>query len=85
MVGVDKSSPYRATLMKLIAAIDKYSVTLQPKDQVLIVMSLDTEDKIIEFIQWVKSKLSGENNLNATETEIVRAAVRIGKQLPPTK
>ena len=83
MVGVDRSSPYRAALMKLIASIDKFAVTLEEKNQVLIVISLDTEEKIMQFNDWVKSKLKGENDLQATETEIVRAAVRIGKELPP--
>ena len=32
---------------------------------------------------WVKSKLVGENDLQATETEIVRAAVKIDKGIEP--
>jgi hypothetical protein len=49
---------------------------------VLIVIKLDTEQKIVEFNEWVKAHLQGENDLQATEVEIVRAAVRIGKNIP---
>ena len=81
MVGVDKSSPYREALISLINSINQ-AVSLKPENQVLIVMKLDTEQKIVEFNEWVKSHLQGENNLQATEVEIVRAAVRIGKNIP---
>ena len=81
MVGVDKSSPYRQALMSLINSINQV-VSLKPENQVLIVMQLDTEQKIIEFNEWVKAHLQGENNLQATEVEIVRAAVKISKNIP---
>ena len=54
-------------------------VTLKAENQVLIVIKLNTEDKIIKFNDWVKTKLKGENDLQATEEEIVRAAVKIDK------
>ena len=81
MVGVDKSSPYRQALMSLINSINQ-SVPLKKENQVLIVMQLDTEQKIIAFNEWVKAHLQGENNLQATEVEIVRAAVKISKNIP---
>ena len=82
MLGVDKSSPYRKALITLINAINRV-IPLTPENQVLIVIELDTEEKIIQFNNWVKSRLTGENELDATEVEIVRAAVRIGKGLNP--
>ena len=82
MLGVDKSSPYRKALFVLINAIDRV-IPMKPENQVLIVIRLDTEEKIVQFNNWVKSRLTGENELDATEVEIVRAAVRIGKGLNP--
>ena len=78
MVGVDKSSPYREALISLICSINR-AVSLKEEDQVLIVYSLNTEEKISKFNKWVKSHLKGENELEATDREIVRAAVFIGK------
>ena len=78
MVGVAKSSPYREALISLINSINKV-IPLKEKNQVLLVMQLNSEEKIIKFNEWVKSKLKGENELQTTETEIVRAAVQINK------
>ena len=81
MVGVDKSSPYREALLSLINSINQV-IPLKEENQVLIVMKLNTERKIVIFNEWVKTRLKGENDLQATEEEIVRAAVRIDKGLP---
>ena len=81
IIGVDKSSPYRAALMNMIVSIDNI-IPLEPKNQVLIVMQLDTEEKIQKWFDWIKSRLVGENDLQATEVEIVRAAVKIDKGIP---
>ena len=78
MVGVEKSSPYREGLIGLIVSINKV-IPLKEENKVLIVRSLDTEEKITKFNDWIRIKLKGENDLQATETEIVRAAVQIGK------
>lgn len=82
MLGVDKSSPYRKALFSLINSIDRV-IPLKPENQVLIVMELDTEEKIIQFNNWVKSRLTGENDLDTTEMEIVGVASWIGKGLDP--
>ena len=54
-------------------------IPLEMKNQVLIVMQLDTEEKISQWFKWIRRRLKGGNDLQATETEIVRAAVQIGK------
>ena len=82
MLGVDKSSPYRQALFSLINSINQV-VPMSKENQVLLVIELNTEEKIIKFNNWVKSKLVGENDLQATETEIVRAAVKINKGIEP--
>ena len=78
MLGVHKSSPYREALISLLNAINRV-IPLREENHVLIVMSLDTEEKIIKFGEWIKSRLTGEDDLDATEVEIVRAAVHINQ------
>ena len=78
MAGVAESSPYREALIELILSINEV-IPLSEKNQVLIVIKLDTEEKIRRFNKWIKARLTGENDLDATEQEIVRAAVQIGK------
>ena len=78
MVGVEKSSPYREALMRLINSINA-EIPLEEKNQVLLVMKLNTEEKIIQFNEWVKSNLKN-GKLQAAEAEIVRAAVKIGNE-----
>ena len=77
MVGVDTSSPYREALIDLICSINN-EIPMEMKNQVLIVMKLDTEAKISKFNKWVKQNLKN-GKLQATEAEIVRAAVHIDK------
>ena len=81
MKTLDKSSPYWGALMSLIVSIAKV-VPLKEENQVLIAMKLNTEEKVIKWNEWIKSRLVGENDLQATEVEIVRAAVRIDKGIP---
>ena len=78
MAGVAESSPYREALIGLIVSLDR-AVSLTEPNQVLLVLTLDTEEKIIKFSRWVRNHLTGENEVQATETEIMRAAVQIGK------
>ena len=82
MAGVDKSSPFWGALMSLINSINAV-IPLKPENQVLIAIVLDTEEKIYQFSQWLKSRLTGENDLDTTEIEIVGVASWIGKGLDP--
>ena len=66
----------------MIIDINK-EVSLEKNDQILIVISLDTEEKIHKWFQWIKTKL-GPETLEATDVEIVQAAVFIGKGIEPT-
>lgn len=68
--------------MNMINSINQV-IPLKPENQVLIVMKLNTEKKIQEWFEWIRPRLKGENGLQATETEIVRAAVKIDKGLIP--
>ena len=77
MLGVKKSSPYRKWLMTLINSID-FEIGLSKENQVLIVIKLNTAEKIIKFSNWIKQNLKN-GVLEKTETEIVQKAVHIGK------
>jgi hypothetical protein len=80
MVGVDKSSPYRAMLMRLISSIIE-EVPLTEANQILLVYLLNTEEKIRLFARWILTKIGDhENDLRATEDEIVSAANHINRE-----
>ena len=53
---------------------------MDEEDKVLIVMKLDSRDKILKFNDWVKGRMDGEI-LRTTAPEIVRAAVNIGREI----
>lgn len=78
MVGVEKSSPYREMLFSMINLINRVT-SLSEENQVLIVLKLNTEEKIRKWFDWLRPKWKNENELEATEAEIVRAAVQIDK------
>ena len=81
MKKLDKSSPYWQPLLDMIVTIDSI-IPLTKENQVLITMKLNTEEKIQKWFDWIESKLQGDRDLQATEAEIVRAAVRIDKGIP---
>jgi hypothetical protein len=68
-------NPYRIHLIKLLHSITD-QVPMEMPDIVLIMLHLNTEDRIVRFADWVLSKLDG-NHLNATAREICRAATWI--------
>ncbi len=76
MEQLPDTNPYRQDLAASLHAIEK-QIEMEMADIVLIMMSLNTEEKIVRFAEWVLSKLNGEM-LEATAPEILRAAVRIG-------
>lgn len=84
MEKLDKSSRYWQPLMDMVVSIDNI-IPLKKENQVLIVLKLDTEEKVQKWFDWIASKLKGENDLKATEVEIVRAAVQIAKECDEKK
>ncbi len=82
MAGVERSSPYREALISLILSINQV-VRLQEKNQVLLVMQLDTETKIREFSHWIKRNLEGENSLQVDEVQIMHASAQISRGEKP--
>ena len=78
MAIAEGSSPYREDLLYMINAIARI-LPMRMEDQVLIVLSLDTDEKIDKWFEWLRPHVIGENELDVTEAEIIRAAVQIGK------
>lgn len=81
MAEAEKSERYkdlREALIGLILSINEV-IPLEEREQVLIVMKLNTSEKIVKFNEWVKERMKSENDLDATAAEIVRAAVQIDK------
>ena len=74
-----EDNPYAQGLISLIVSISR-EIPMDEEDKVLIVMKLDSKDKILKFNDWVKSRMDGEI-LRTTAPEIVRAAVNIGKEI----
>ena len=68
---------YKEELVRLLHDIED-QIPMEMPDIVLIMMDLDTVEKIVQFAEWVESKLDGDN-LKTTAREIVRAAVWIGQ------
>ena len=77
MEQLPDTNPYRIHLTKMLHNITD-EVTMEMPDIVLIMMDLNTEEKIVKFTNWVREKFDGQD-LRATAQEIVRAAVWIGQ------
>lgn len=78
MRALDSDNPYLKELIGLVNDISR-QVPIDMEDKVLIALVLNSEAKIKKYAQWVKTRLDGEI-LHATAPEIVRAAVKIGKE-----
>ena len=77
-MALEKDNPYRKGLVSLLQAIEE-EIPLTEGAYLTIRYHLETEEAIMNFTEWVKSNLK-EGKLQATEAEIVRAAVRIDKE-----
>ena len=75
MAQLPDTNPYRIHLAKMLHNITD-EVPMEMPDIVLVMMHLNTEERIEQFTDWVRGKFDGER-LNATAPEICRAAVRI--------
>ena len=70
-------NPYRIHLAKMLHNITD-EIPMEMPDVVLIMMHLNTEERIEKFTDWVRSKFDGER-LHTTKQEVCRAAVWIHK------
>lgn len=76
MAQLADTNPYLITLAEMLHGIEEEIEMTEP-DIVLILVSLDTEEKIYLFSEWILTKMDGEK-LKTTRSEIIGAAVRIG-------
>ena len=73
--------PYRKDLAKLVCAIEREN-NLEETDTVLLLHLLDSKEKAELFKEWVRSKMQS-GHLEAKNSEITRAAVKISKGMEP--
>ena len=71
-------SQYRQHLLNMVNSINQ-EIPLAEENQVLIVYKLNTVQKIRKFMDWIGKNLKN-GELKSTEQEIVRTAVKIGKE-----
>ena len=79
MARLTSKNPYKRDLIIGLHDIER-KLNMQEEDIVLILLSLDTEEKIVRFMEWMLTKMDGETIL-AKPNEIVRTAVEIGEEL----
>lgn len=78
MKKLKEGDPYRVALIQLISLINQ-EIPLPREDVVLTMMLLDTEEKVIEFNEWVKTKIVGQKMVSTPE-EIMNVVSKIGKK-----
>lgn len=71
---------YRSATISLILAINQ-QIPIEEKDMVLMLYHLNSIPRMKAFNEWVKGKLAGET-LNASNHDVVQAAVYISRQFP---
>ena len=76
-MALEKDNPYRQALVALLQTIEE-QIPLTGGAYLTIRYHLETEEAVVKFAEWVGSRLDGDK-LQATETEIVRAAVQAAK------
>ena len=74
---MQKENPLRRELAGLVQAIAREN-GMEEENQVLLMHLLDKEEKIVRFNGWVQSRMVN-GHLQATETEICRAAVQAAR------
>lgn len=76
-MALEKDNPYRKALVALLQSIEE-QIPLTEGAYLTIRYHLETEEAVVKFAEWLGSRLDGDK-LQATETEIVRAAVQAAK------
>ena len=79
MARLTAKNPYKRELIGLMHSIEKQK-NMDMDDIMLVLLEMNTEEKIYRFFQWIKERLDGEKIL-AKPNEIVRAACEISDEL----
>ena len=72
-----KNTPKRNWLISLVNAMSK-EIQMREEDKVLIILQLNTEEKIDTFCNWVESKMEN-GDFKATSAEVMNMTAMIGK------
>lgn len=72
-------NPIRVSLMRGLHGIER-QLDMDRQDIMLILLELDTEEKMAQFMEWCLAKMDGAEIL-AKPNEIVRAACEISDRL----
>jgi hypothetical protein len=74
---LDEISVIEELLIKVLHTLmDEHP--LEEPEFVLILYSLNTDEKILDYLEWVNSKFDGEN-FRLDKHKLIGAAVRIGE------
>ncbi len=71
------SDSTRKWLISLVNVMDE-EIGLREEDKVLIILQLNTEDKVDQLNEWIKTKMVDEKFV-ATPVEVMNATARIGR------
>ena len=71
------SDSTRKWLISLVNVMDE-EIGLREEDKVLIILQLNTEDKVDQFNEWIKTKMV-DKKFVATPVEVMNATARIGR------
>ena len=76
MARLEDTNPLKVHLIKVLHTLEDEHPLEEP-EAVLILISLDTEDKILDYLEWMNSKFDGEKFL-LDKHQLIGVAVRIG-------
>lgn len=82
MARLPADNPHRKELFGLMHTIEK-QLNMDRNDVMLVLLELNTEEKIQSFFRWIKTRLDGEQVL-AAPREIVKAACDISDRRDKT-
>ena len=75
MARVEDTNPLKIHLIKALHTLEGEHPLEEP-EAVLILLSLDTEEKILDYLEWMISKFDGEG-FQLNKHQLIGAAVRI--------
>ena len=73
---------WREARTDLIISIGK-QLGIERDDQILMMMCLNTPEKIMKFSNWTKTKMPDNETVKAIPEQVVSAATRIGRGMEP--
>ena len=75
MLHKESTTPLESHLIKVLHTLEK-DCPLEEPEAVLILHCLNTEEKILKYLQWMNNKFNGEMFL-LNKHQLIGAAVRI--------